>query len=119
MTIKSEFKPPWFESEVHEAYRTKERAHKKCKRTKGDLDGLKFSDARREFKKLSCQKMRDNMYNTDDPALITKKFWSHVKFTSKSHRLPESMYLKSCYRNNPLDKANLFNNFFYEQFSER
>ena len=58
------------------------------------------------------------MYNTDDPALITKKFWSHCKFTSKSQRLPESMYLKNCYRNNPLDKANMFNNYFFEQFSE-
>ena len=119
VTIKSEFKPPWFDSEVHDAYRNKERAHKKYKRTDSVLDGVKFSNARRNFKTLSSQKMRDNMYNTDDPALITKKFWSHCKFNSKSHRLPESMYLKNCYRNNSLDKANLFNNFFYEQFSER
>ena len=98
VTTKSEFQPPWFDSEVHDAYRSKERAHKNYKRTKSDLDGLKFSDARRAFKNLSCQKMRDNMYNTDDPALITKKFWSHCKYNynSKSHRLPEMMYLKSC-----------------------
>ena len=119
VTIKSEFKPPWFDSEVHDAYRNKERAHKKYKRTESVLDGVKFSKARRDFKTLSSQKMRDNMYNTDDPALITKKFWSHCKFNSKSHRLPETMYLKNCYRNNFLDKANLFNNFFYEQFSDR
>ena len=28
------------------------------------------------------------------------------------------MYLKSCYRNKDIDKANLFNNYFYDQFSE-
>ena len=28
----------------------------------------------------------DNLYNEDDPVLITKKFWSHVKSNSKSSR---------------------------------
>ena len=118
VTIKSEYQPPWFDSDVHDSYRAKERAHKKYKSTKSKIDELKFSNARRTFKNLSCQKMRDNLYNTDDPALITKKFWSHVKHNSKSQRLPEAMYLKNCHRNNSLDIANLFNNFFYEQFSE-
>ena len=63
--------------------------------------------------------MRDNMYNSDDPAVITKKFWSHLKHTSNSHRLPEQMYLNDCYRNDPMSQANLFNNFFSEQFSDR
>ena len=63
--------------------------------------------------------MRENMYNSDDPALITKKFWSHVKFVNNSHRIPECMYLKDTYRNSSLDKANLFNKFFCDQFSER
>ena len=118
ITIKSEFQPPWFDSDVHAAYREKERAHKKYKTSKTKIDELKFSNARRTFKNLSSQKMRDNFYNTDDPALITKKFWSHVKQNSKSHRLPEAMHLKNCHRNNPPDIANLFNTFFYEQFSE-
>ena len=60
--------------------------------------------------------MRDNMYNSDDPALITKKFWSHHKFTTKSHRLPECMYFKSCFRNTALDKANLINTFSMNNF---
>ena len=103
---------------MYNVYRDKARAHKKYKRTKNALDGIKFANLRREFKKISCQKMRDNMYNNDDPALITKKFWSHCKYTSKSQRKPEAMYLKNCYRNDPLDKANMFNNYFFEQFSE-
>ena len=49
--------------------------------------------------------MRDNLYNTDDPALITKKFWSHHKFTTKSHRLPECMHYKKFIRNKPHDKS--------------
>ena len=33
--------------------------------------------------------MRDNLCNEQDPNLISKKFWSHVKRTSKSHRILE------------------------------
>ena len=61
--------------------------------------------------------MRDNLYNEDDPGLITKKFWSHVKSNSKSSRLPETMHLDDTFRNKPSEKAELFNNYFYEQFS--
>ena len=61
--------------------------------------------------------MRDNLYNEDDPGLITKEFWSHVKSNSKSSRLPETMHLDDTFRNKPSEKAELFNNYFYEQFS--
>ena len=64
------------------------------------------------------KKMRDNFYNEDDPGLITKKFWSHVKSNSKSSRLPETMHLDDMFRNKPSEKAELFNNYFYEQFSD-
>ncbi len=88
------------------------------KKTNSDTDSLQFSMYRKELKNLASQKMRDNMYNIDDPALITKKFWSRVKSNSKSHRIPETMYFKDQYRNTAIDKANLFNTYFYEQFSE-
>ena len=58
------------------------------------------------------------MYNTEDPALITKKFWAHVKSNSKAHRIPDTVHYKGRFRNNSVDKANLFNTFFYEQFSD-
>ena len=116
--IKSEFQPPWFDSDSHHACDAKERARAKFKRSNSLLDDLNFQKARKEFKQTMCQKMRDNMYNTDDPALITKKNCSHQKFTANSHRLPERMYFKNRYRNNALEQSNLFNEFFFEQFSE-
>ena len=118
LTIKSEFQPPWFDSETYHACQDKERARKKFKQSNNKLDELKYIHSRRQFKSLCNQKMRDNMYNTDDPAVITKKFWSHHKFSTKSHRLPECMYYKNSFRNKPYDKATMFNNYFYEQFSE-
>ena len=53
--------------------------------------------------------MRDNLYNDDDPALITKKFWSHVKSKNVSHRIPDCIHRNATFRHKPLDKAELFN----------
>ena len=118
ITIKNDFSTPWFDAECFSAYRAKERAHKKFKLDGTLANELKKNRSRSHFKRVCNEKMRDNLYNADDPALITKKFWAHVKSNSKSHRLPECMSLQGVYRNLPLDKANLFNSYFYDQFSE-
>ena len=118
LTIKSEFQPPWFDSELFQACRKKERARQKFKHSGCMLDEVKFIDSRREFKSLGAQKMRDNMYNSDDPAIITKTFWSHHKFATNTHRIPDRMHLGSTFRDTSLDKANLFNKYFCDQFSE-
>ena len=88
-TVKSEFQPPWFDSECYDACRKKERLRAKFKQPKNDSDGLKFSLARKEFKKLVSQKMRETLFEDDDTDLITKKLWSHVKTASNSHRISE------------------------------
>jgi endonuclease/exonuclease/phosphatase family metal-dependent hydrolase len=117
--IKSECQPPWFDSDTFDHCRKKERLRQKFKRT-GDLnDELKFTQCRRDFKKLVSHKMRENLSNDDDdPVLITKKFWSYVKSQSKSSRIPECVSYENTLRNNPLGQANLFNSFFQKQFSE-
>ena len=125
ITIKSDFTSPWFDAECFEAYRDKERAHKKFKddlnnpeRVQGILSSeLNFKHKRYMFKNICNKKMRDNLYNEDDPELITKKFCSHVKASSKSSRLPETMHFKNIYRNKSSEKAELFNVYFFNQFS--
>ena len=82
-----------------------------------NLNFFRILTKRNEFNKLCDMKMRTNLYNNNDPALITKKFYSHVKSKSKNHRLPECMHRKNVYRNTPSQKAEMFNNFFYDQFS--
>ena len=127
ISIKSDFTSPWFDAECFEAYRNKDRAHKKFKnysRIEGNTQNIiqseiNFKHKRQLFKNICSKKMRDNLYNEDDPGLITKKFWSHVKSNSKSSRLPETMHLDDTFRNKPSEKAELFNNYFYEQFSGR
>ena len=118
LTIKLAYMSPWFDAEAHDAYRKKKRAHEKWKESGENCDYFKFCNLRKSFKKLSDQKLNDNLYNDDDPALITKKFWSHVKSTSKSSRIPERMFLRETYRDSPSDKANMFNSFFSDQFSD-
>ena len=118
ITVKSNSKPPWFDAECYEKCREKERLHKKFKRTKTLNDEMKFTTCRREFKSLMRKKIRDNLYCIDDNNIITKKFWAHVKNTSKCYRIPEVVRYKNEISSNTITKANMFNSFFYNQFSE-
>ena len=118
INVNGNFSSPWFDSECYEAYRSKERAHIKFKASPSISRELKRDITRKKFKKICCTKMRDNLYNHDDPALITKKFWSHVKANSKSHRIPECVQLKGIFRRTPKEKCDLFNEYFFDQFSE-
>ena len=117
ISISEKFTSPWFDSECYEAYRSKERAHKNFKLCSNIHNEVKRDSSRKHFKNICSKKMRDNLYNNDDPALITKKFWSHVKSNSKSQRIPECIHLNGRYRTNAKDKADLFNDFFADQFS--
>ena len=92
ITVKSEFQPFWFDSECHRKCREKEKLHKKFKLSKNLSNGLKFASARKEFKKVI---ERENLCNEHDPNLISKKFWSHVKHTSNTHRILEVVHYGS------------------------
>ena len=61
--------------------------------------------------------MRDN-FSDDDDNQISKKIWSHVKATTNCHRIPENVHLNARIRNEPLQKSELFNEFFCNQFSD-
>ena len=117
ITIKSEFQPPWFDSEAFALCREKERWRSKFKRTKNDEHYMKFSKLRKDFRKLVQKKMQSNLQD-DSADAISKKFWSHVKSTTNSHRIPECINFNSRFRSNPQDQADLFNDYFYQQFSE-
>ena len=108
--------PPWFDSETYAVCREKERFRAKYKSSKSTADYAKFSECRREFKRLVEKKMRDNVLDEDSND-ITKKFWSYVKSKSNSNRIPEVVHLGDTYRSEPLEQVELFNNYFFDQFS--
>ena len=118
VNIKSDFQPPWFDSELYSACRTKDRLRQKFKDSESLHDELKFTSSRRSFKRLYSAKLRDNLFNSDDPALITKKFWAHVKYQSNSCRIPNCVTYSDQLRFHPKEQAELFNTFFFNQFSE-
>ena len=53
-----------------------------------------------------------------DRNILTKKFWSHVKSSRNSSRIPEVVSYEGLTANEPQAKANMFNKYFYKQFSE-
>ena len=115
-SVKTDGQDPWFDSDCYDAWRKKIRLHKD--RHKSDRAEIAFNLARKNFKNVVAQKMRETLNESDDSALITKKFWSYVKSKSASQRIPEFVSFKGIVRNCPEDQANLFNEFFFEQFSE-
>ena len=130
--IKSEFQPPWFDSETYEFCRQKERLRTdyKIKQSKYKLEQsdynlnrskesyLKFSNCRRDLKHLIKKKMTENFSDECDSNFINKKFWSYVKSSSNSHRIPLSVCYNGCHRTNNVDQSELFNKFFFDQFSD-
>ena len=118
MSIRNDFQPPWFDSETFQLCRKKERLHTLYKANKSDDNYMKFSSCRRELKHLIKCKMKDNFTDENETDIINKKFWSYVKSANKSHRIPNSIYYNDCHRTTNIDQTELFNQFFYEQFSD-
>ena len=115
--IGNEFQAPWYDSEVHELENKKKWHHKKWKTTKSDLQYAKFAKCRKQCKNLIEKKMNDNFEDDENRNLITKKFWSYVKSKSRCHRIPEVVSYGNRIRSNPKDQCELFNEYFYSQFS--
>jgi hypothetical protein len=119
ITIKDRGRPPWFDSETLNLCKKKRRLHKIYKASRTPANYARYSECRKKLKSMIEEKMETNLNDDEnDPALVSKKFWGHLKSTNKSTRIPESVYYNSRHRNNPKDQAILFNKFFADQFSE-
>ena len=117
VNIKTEFKSPWFNSECYRTCKDKEKLHKKFKNSKSLNDEIKFKVCRKEFKNLVKVKIRADLCDSNRNT-ITKNFWSHVNSASKNTRIPETIYLKGKSSSDTKVKADMFNKFFFDQFSK-
>ena len=61
--------------------------------------------------------MRENL-DFNDRNVLTKKFWLHVKSCKNTSRIPEVISYEGITSSVPSVKADIFNNYFYKQFSE-
>ena len=102
-TIKSHFEPPWYDSECDRIRKEKEKWRKRAKASNNEQDLEKFRSLRKQFKKTMNDKLRLSVEDDADDALISKKFWSHVKSKSKSARIPETVQYGSRFRNKFVD----------------
>ena len=116
-TIKSEYQPPWFDSECYAKCKDKDKLHKIYKTKKTLTSEIKFKTARKEFKTLIKSKMRANLVS-DNRNILHKKFWSHVKSTTKLTRIPEVVSYGGKTASDSIEKAKMFNEYFRRQFSE-
>ena len=117
-TVKSQFQPPWYDSECDKIRREKEKWRKRAKSSNNESDHEKFRSFRKKFKQTMNEKMRLNVEDDLDPALISKRFWSHVKSKTKSTRIPETVRYGGRFRSNVSHQAELFNEYFQDQFSD-
>ena len=116
-TIKSEYQLPWFDSECYAKCKDKDKLHKIYKTKKTLTSEIKFKTARKEFKTLIKSKMRANLVS-DNRNILHKKFWSHVKSTTKLTRIPEVVSYGGKTASDSIEKAKMFNEYFRRQFSE-
>ena len=116
--VRCQFQPPWYDSDCDKVLRDKEKWRKKAKEPGNESALKKFRQLRSDFKCIMNDKMRLSVEDDSDSALISKKFWKHVKLKSKSTRIPETVRYGDRFRNKPVEQASLFNEYFYQQFSE-
>ena len=117
VTTKSNYQPPWFDAEVHVKCREKEKWRRKFKISKSDAHYMKYTACRKEVTKLIELKVNENFDDEQHKNAVTKKFWSYVKASTKSSRIPETVYYNNTFRKSPIEQASIFNQFFADQFS--
>ena len=76
--IKSKGSPPWFDSDIHNLCRKKERYRKLFKETGNPLHEAKYKSCRKDVKTKIKEKMRSNFEDVSNPNCLTKKFWSYI-----------------------------------------
>ena len=116
--IKDSCQPPWYNSDVFRLNKKKEHFRKLYKQSKSQSHYAKYSSLRKSLKFLIKSEMRSNFEDDLSSNTITKKFWSYVKSFNKSCRIPDKMFLGNCYRKTAKEIADLFNQHFYNQFSD-
>ena len=111
--ISNEFKPPWYDSEVFELDREKNRLHRKSKKSGSNLHHVKFAACKKKLNELIKKKMDSNFEDENNRNLITKKLYSYVKSKSNSHRIPDLVSYGSKHKCKKIDQCNLFNQYFF------
>ena len=112
--------PPWIDGDVLNLSNRKETARRRANKVNTDQSWTKYKKLRNKLKSLTKSKYL-NYINTISNSLVnnSKRFWGVIKNKTKSRFIPESIFHNNTSSTNPVDKANIFNNFFYSNFTPR
>ena len=107
INVKFKQKPPWFDCEIHELCKQKDKFRKKANATHNSLDQEAYRNCRRELKCKIEAKKRDfisgDTFENDN--LISKRFWTYVKSNTNSSRIPETVHYQGKFRSDVVDKS--------------
>jgi hypothetical protein len=117
--IRSRDSPPWIDAVVIKASRKKERMRKRARRTNNPDHWASYRRHRNRLKSLINEKYDGYIANSfTDMSNNPKRFWGIVRSRTRSRSLPVEVINNNNIANNDIDKANLFNNYFYSNFTE-
>ena len=120
--VKFRHQPPWFDSEIFQMSKVKNRLRKIFKESGSEADKENLDRYKVRFKQKVVDKKKQ--FVTADPCVspdnntVNKKFWSFVKSNTKCGRIPDVVHYKGRYRSEKVDQCESFNKFFCDQFSE-
>ncbi|XP_050668995.1 uncharacterized protein LOC126968180 [Leptidea sinapis] len=110
--------PSWYSRSLIKLIKKKLKAHKKWKIYGRSSDYDRFSELRRETKRLEAEcydlfinKAENNIYSN------SKKFWAFVKSKRSSNCIPDCMYYDDDTGSDGQMIANMFNTFFSSVFT--
>jgi hypothetical protein len=105
--------PYWFNKELKTLVWKKNKAHSIYIKNKSKSNYEKFSLLRARYKSQSKIVFHDFIHRSESEIISNPKyFWNWVNFNTKSHGIPNSVFLGDTIANNGAAIANLFSDYF-------
>ena len=124
VSVKLGSQPPWYDDELRSLKKDLDKARAAAIRHPEDQMLVQYHKEIEEgYRNESLQKERSyydmtSINENSSSAEVSKKFFKHVKSQKSSTRIPDTVYYRESFRTKALEKADLFNEFFSDQFTE-
>ncbi len=118
--IKNSNTPPWIDGEVLNLSNHKETARRRANLVNTEQSWSKYKRLRNKLKSLTKSKYL-NYINIISASLTnnSKRFWGVIKNKTKSRFIPNTIFYNNQQGTSSVDKANIFNTFFFNNFTPR
>ncbi len=110
--------PPWIDGDVINLSNRKETARRRANSTNSEQSWNKYKKLRNKLKSLTKSKYLNYINDISNSLLDSpKRLWGVIKSKTKSRFIPESIFHNNTHSTNPVNKANIFNKFFFSNFT--